>query len=66
MGFTINGQDKAEQTRKPKTSLKDVDLSSSIIVGLAISIENIRGAIIDTYQAVDLLYLLGIKIKDNY
>lgn len=54
------------QAQFTKTSLKDVDLLTSFIAGLAISIENIRGAIIDTYQASDLLYLLGIKIKDNY
>ena len=47
-------------------TIKDVDLSTSIIVGIAISIEDIKGAIIDAYQGIDLLYLLGIKIKENY
>ena len=54
------------QAQFSKTSLKDIDLSSSIIAGLAISVDDIKGAIIDTYQASDLLYLLGIKIKNNY
>ena len=54
------------QAQFTKTSLKDIDLSTSIIVGIAISIEDIRGAMIDAYQAIDLLYLLGIKIKENY
>jgi len=46
-----------------KTSLKNVDLSSCKIERIAISIEDIKGAIIDQLQAIDLLYLLGVKIK---
>ena len=46
------------------TSLKNIDLSDSIIEGIAISIENIKGAIINQFQAIDLLYLLEIQIKD--
>ena len=49
-----------------KTSLKEIDFSDSIIEGIAVSIEDIRGAIIDQYQALDLLYLLGVKIKDSF
>ena len=47
-----------------KTSLKDIDLSDANIDGIAISIEDIKGAIIDQMQALDLLYLIGVKIKN--
>ena len=47
-----------------KTSLKDIDLSDANIDGIAISIENIKEAIIDQMQALDLLYLIGVKIKN--
>lgn len=46
-----------------KTSLNGVDLSSSKIEQIAVSIEDIKGAIIEQFQAVELLYLLGVKIK---
>ena len=46
-----------------KTSLKGIDLSDSNIDGIAVSIENIKGAIINQFQAIDLLYLIGVKIK---
>jgi hypothetical protein len=46
-----------------KTSLKNIDLSDSIIEGMAVSIDDIKGAIINQFQAIDLLYLIGVKIK---
>ena len=46
-----------------KTSLKGIDLSSSKIEGIAVTIDDIKGAIIDQLQAMDLLYLIGVKIK---
>lgn len=46
-----------------KTSLKGIDLSSCKIEGIVISIEDIKGAIIDQFQALDLLYLIGVKLK---
>lgn len=46
-----------------KTSLKGIDLSKSKIEGIGIALEDIKGAIIDQIQAMDLLYLLGVKIK---
>lgn len=46
-----------------KTSLKNVDLSSSKIEEIAIAIEDIKGAVIDQLQAMDLLYLIGVKVK---
>ena len=36
---------------------------SNKIEGIAITIEDIKGAIIDQLQAVDLLYLLGVELK---
>ena len=39
-----------------KTSLKDIDLSSSKIEGIAITIEDIKGVTIDQFQVMDLLY----------
>ena len=47
-----------------KTSLKDIDISDANIEGIAISIEDIKGAIIDQMQALDLLYLIGVKIRN--
>ena len=46
-----------------KTSLKGIDFSDSKIEGIAVSIEDIKGAIINQFQAIDLLYLIGVKIK---
>lgn len=51
------------RTQFYKTSLKDIDLSSCKIEEIAISIEDIKGAIIDQFQAIDLLYLIGVKLK---
>ena len=47
-----------------KTSLKDIDISDANIEGIAISIEDIKGATIDQMQALDLLYLIGVKIRN--
>ena len=46
-----------------KTSLNKIDLSSCKIEGIAISIEDIKGATIEPFQAVDLMYLIGVKVK---
>ena len=46
-----------------KTIWKEVDLSSSKIECIAISIDDIKGATIDGLQAIDLLYLIGVKVK---
>ena len=46
-----------------KTSFKDIDLSNSTIEGISISLEDIKGAIIDSYQLNDLAFLLGVKIR---
>ena len=46
-----------------RTSLKDIDLSDSNIAGISVQLEDIKGAIINEFQAVDLLYLLGVKLK---
>lgn len=50
------------QTQFFKTKLSNIDLSESIIDGIAISTEDIKGAIINEFQAIDLIGLLGVKI----
>ena len=45
------------------TRLKDIDLSTCIIQGLSTTLADIKGAIIDQFQAIDLLYLIGVKLK---
>ncbi len=47
-----------------KTKLKDIDLSNSIIDGIVVSLDDIKGAIINEYQAIDLIGLIGVKIKE--
>jgi len=44
--------------------LKGIDLSNSIIEGIVVSLGEIKGAIISELQAVDLLFLIGVKIKE--
>ena len=48
-----------------KTKLKDIDLSSNMIAGIAVSDYELKGAIVNPLQACDLALLLGIKIKEN-
>lgn len=52
------------QTQFFKTSLKEIDFSDSIIEGIIVSISDIKGAIINPLQALDLIGLMGIKIKE--
>lgn len=46
------------------TSFKDIDLSSTIISGMRIELNDIKGAIIDENQAPLLCQLIGVKIKN--
>ena len=46
-----------------KTKLKDIDLSTNIISGIIVGYEDIKGAVIDSMQAIDLMGLLGVNIK---
>ena len=46
-----------------KTSLNGIDFSDSIIDGIIISISDIKGAIINQFQAIDLISLLDVKVK---
>ena len=46
------------------TSLKDVDLSSSNIEEINIDLNCIKGAIISLEQTMDLVGLLGVRIKE--
>ena len=45
------------------TSLKTIDLSSSSIEGLKTDFFSIKGSIINSYQAMDLIGLLDVRIK---
>ena len=53
------------QTTFFKTKLKDIDFSTCNIEGISATITDISGIIINQFQAVDLLHLFGIKIKDT-
>ena len=46
-----------------KSSLNGIDFSDSLIDGIVVSIEDLKGAIINEFQAVDLIGLIGVKIK---
>ncbi|MEF9983098.1 MAG: pentapeptide repeat-containing protein [Oscillospiraceae bacterium] len=50
-----------------KTSLNDIDFSTCELQGIRVSetAEELRGAIVNTYQAADLAKLLGIVIKED-
>lgn len=45
------------------TPLKDIDLSNSIIEGIRIDLKSLKGSIINIYQSMDLINLLGVKVK---
>lgn len=45
--------------------LYKTDLSSCQIEGIITSPEDIRGAMINSFQAIDLIHLLNVKIKDS-
>ena len=47
-----------------KTSLSGIDLSNSNIDQIAVSLEDIKGAKINQMQAIDLIYLLGVKVVE--
>lgn len=46
------------------TPLKGVDFSKSIFSNLRVSPNQLKGCIINPYQAASLIQLLGVKIKD--
>jgi uncharacterized protein YjbI with pentapeptide repeats len=46
-----------------ETPLKSIDLSQTTLYELKTDLRSIKGAIISEYQAVDLVHLLGVKIK---
>lgn len=46
------------------TALRGVDLRTSRIEGIQVSIPDLRGAVINYAQAMDLMPLLGVVIKD--
>jgi len=45
------------------TPLKDIDFSNSKIDGISTDLNSIKDMIINYYQAMDLVGLLGVKIK---
>ncbi|MGZ2607414.1 pentapeptide repeat-containing protein [Bacteroides fragilis] len=47
------------------TSLKGIDLRNSRIAGIQLNIADLKGAIVSSLQAIDLLPLLGVKIEDD-
>lgn len=47
------------------SSLYQKDLSDCIIDGIILAIEDLKGAIVSTEQALNLALLLGIQIKDE-
>ena len=47
------------------TSLKGIDLRSSRITGIQLNIADLKGAIVSSLQAMDLLPLLGVKVEDD-
>ncbi|MCD7901908.1 MAG: pentapeptide repeat-containing protein [Bacteroides sp.] len=47
-----------------RTSLRGIDLRSCRIEGIQVTIPDLKGAIVQTSQALELLPLLGIKIQD--
>lgn len=49
-------------TEMSGVTLMEVDLRSSIVEGLKLNAEDIRGAIVDPAQALALAHLLGIRI----
>ena len=46
-----------------KTSLNGIDFSDSTIEGIIVSIQDIKGATVNQFQAIDLMNLLGVKVK---
>ena len=52
------------QCQRLKEKLKDIDFSKSIISGIAVYLNDLKGAIINEMQAIELTGLLGVKIAD--
>ncbi len=48
------------------TKLVGADLRTSTITGMAVGIDDLRGAIISPEQSVDLIELLGVTVKSAY
>ena len=46
-----------------RTNLKDIDFTTCDITGLVVMPQDLNGAIVDEYQAVELSKLLGIVVK---
>jgi uncharacterized protein YjbI with pentapeptide repeats len=46
------------------TKLKDMDFSDSDISGISLNVQNLKGAVMNSSQALACTRLLGITIKD--
>ena len=46
------------------TKLKNIDLSSCTIDGLHASIDNVKGATMNQFQALMIAEMVGIKVKE--
>ena len=52
-----------QQCEIQHASLYQIDLSSCDLTNLITTVEDIQGAIIDSFQAASLIHLLKVKIK---
>ena len=48
------------------TCMNKVDLSNSNIDNIKVDINSIKGVIVNSYQAISIVSLLGIEVKDQY
>ena len=54
---------KFNKTEFLKTSLKEVDFSSSDIADVMIDLMSVKGMIVNQFQCIDLIHLLGVMVK---
>lgn len=52
-----------EESEFVQTKLKDMDFTSNILLGIRVTVDSLPGLIIDEYQALDFVKLLGVIIK---
>jgi uncharacterized protein YjbI with pentapeptide repeats len=53
-----------ERCEFQKTKLKNLDVTGCVITNIGVDINNLKGLIVDTNQALILSTILGITIKD--
>jgi uncharacterized protein YjbI with pentapeptide repeats len=52
-----------EEVEFLNTNLNNIDFSNSEIDGIVVNMALVKGCLVNTYQAVELSKLLGLKIK---